>query len=124
METLRQIKEDIPLANISTFHSFCDTIVKEYYHIIGIEPMYQIVEEVDTLTILNRISKEVFNEFVNDSNNSERFKVVAEVLGVDYLSSKKIMEDVKALYKDIKTKGDSIEEAKISQETTLKGLMN
>ncbi|WDC85595.1 UvrD-helicase domain-containing protein [Caloramator sp. mosi_1] len=118
------MKEDIPLANISTFHSFCDTIVKEYYHIIGIEPMYQIVEEVDTLTILNRISKEVFNEFVNDSNNSERFKVVAEVLGVDYLSSKKIMEDVKALYKDIKTKGDSIEEAKISQETTLKGLMN
>ncbi|GFR34210.1 UvrD-helicase domain-containing protein [Thermobrachium celere] len=111
-EALRKIKEEIPLANISTFHSFCDTIVKENYHIIGIEPMYKIVEEVDTLTILNRIANEVFDEFVNSTEYKDKFETVADVLGVDYLSKKKIIEDVKSIYKEIKTKGDSIEDAK------------
>lgn len=111
-EILKKIKEDIPLANISTFHSFCDTIVKENYHIIGIEPMYQIVENVDVLTLLNRISDEVFNEFLNKAENMERFETMAQVLGVGYLTKNKILKDVIYLYNDIKTKGDSIEKAK------------
>lgn len=111
-EILKRIKEDIPLANISTFHSFCDTIIKENYHIIGIEPMYQIVEDVDVLTLLNRISNEVFNEFINKPENIERFETMAQVLGDDYLTKNKILKDVIYLYNDIKTKGDSIEKAK------------
>ncbi|SKA79721.1 ATP-dependent helicase/nuclease subunit A [Caloramator quimbayensis] len=111
-EDLRRIKEKLPLANISTFHSFCDTIVKENYYIIGIEPMYQIIEEVDTLTLLNRVSDSVFDEFISYTDNTEKLEILSEVLGIDYLSRKKIIEDVKYLYQEIKTKGDSIEKAK------------
>ncbi|MBZ4662708.1 MAG: hypothetical protein JG776_390 [Caloramator sp.] len=119
-DALRKIKEELPLANISTFHSFCDTLVKENYYIVGIEPMYKIVEEVDTLTLLNRIADEVLDEFVNNSEYRDKFETVAEVLGVEYLSKKKIIEDVKHLYKEIKTKGDSIEEAKRFTENNIK----
>lgn len=110
-QRLKKIKEDVPLANISTFHSFCDTLIKENYYLIGIEPMYQIIEEVDTLTLLNRFSEEILNKYILDEKYTEHFNALFEILGVEFVTKGDILKEVKGLYKEIKTRGDRIEEA-------------
>lgn len=110
-QRLKKIKEDVPLANISTFHSFCDTLIKENYYLIGIEPMYQIIEEVDTLTLLNRFSEEILNRYISDENYREHFNALFNIIGVEFVTKGDILKEVKGLYKEIKTRGDRLEEA-------------
>ncbi|MCX7951475.1 MAG: UvrD-helicase domain-containing protein, partial [Clostridiales bacterium] len=111
-QRLKKIKEDVLLANISTFHSFCDTLIKENYYLIGIEPMYQIIEDVDTLTLLNRFSEEILNKYISDEKYKKHFEALFNIIGVEFVTKGTILKEVKGLYKEIKTRGDRIEEAK------------
>lgn len=106
---LKGIKENLDGANISTFHSFCDKIIREYYYKIGLEPMYQIIEEVDSETILSKLTGEILEEFLRDKRYFENFDFLFDEFGVDYVSSGALGFEVRKIYKKIREKADDIE---------------
>ncbi|KRQ87139.1 ATP-dependent DNA helicase UvrD1 [Caloramator mitchellensis] len=121
---LRRIKEDINLSNISTFHSFCDSIIREYYYKLGLEPMYQIIEEVDAETLLTRFADEVVEEFLSDSNNETTFEILFDTFGIDYVIKKDLHSDLKELYKRIREKAEDIEKVEAYTYGSLKRYYN
>ncbi|WDU83525.1 UvrD-helicase domain-containing protein [Caloramator sp. Dgby_cultured_2] len=98
---LKRIKENLDGANISTFHSFCDKIIREYYYKIGLEPMYQIIEEVDSETILSKLTGEILEEFLRDKRYFENFDFLFDEFGVDYVSSGALGFEVRKIYKKL-----------------------
>ncbi|MCX7903913.1 MAG: UvrD-helicase domain-containing protein [Caloramator sp.] len=113
---LKRIKENLDGANISTFHSFCDSIVREYYYKIGLEPMYQIIEEVDSETILSKLTSEIIEEFLKDERYFENFNFLFDEFGVDYVLSGGFAFETRKIYKKIREKADDIE-TKVRQKT-------
>ncbi|MDO6355239.1 UvrD-helicase domain-containing protein [Caloramator sp. CAR-1] len=105
-QKLRKIKEDLPLANISTFHSFCDSILRENCYLLGIDPNYKIIEEVDELTILDSIIDDVIKEVIMDKQKSEIIELIIEEYGADYILKKRLNKELKELYNQIMANGD------------------
>jgi len=92
---LIKIKEKLDQANISTFHSFCDKIIREYYYKLELEPMYQIIEEVDSETILTKIIEDVIEEFLQDTSFEEHFDALFEQFGIEYVSKGTFNKEIK-----------------------------
>lgn len=61
----RQIKQ-LAAAKISTIDSFCQTIVKEYFHILDISPVFQIIqaseERLMRAEVFDRLSERLYKE--------------------------------------------------------------
>ena len=49
-------------ANITTIHSFCLSVIKQYYYEIGIEPNLKIANEIDNELMKYEILQEMFDE--------------------------------------------------------------
>ncbi|SEF60661.1 ATP-dependent exoDNAse (exonuclease V) beta subunit (contains helicase and exonuclease domains) [Caloramator fervidus] len=107
---LIKIKEKLDQANISTFHSFCDKIIREYYYKLELEPMYQIIEEVDSETILTKIIEDVIEEFLQDTSFEEHFDALFEQFGIEYVSKGTFNKEIKKMYRKIREKGSDINE--------------
>lgn len=108
---LKAIKENLVFANISTFHSFCDDIIKDNYHLIGIDPMYKIIENVDRQTLLNRCAEEVLDLFIEDARYINYFDAYCSHVKTRYNLKSQILDEVLTIYGEITTRGDSVEEA-------------
>ena len=52
--------DDLSIADISTVHSFCNTIIKRYFYIAGVDPTFSVAEEVVADEIKKEAIKEVF----------------------------------------------------------------
>jgi len=108
---LKEIKENLVFSNISTFHSFCDGIIKDNYYLIGIDPMYKIIEDVDKKTILKKCAVEVLDLFVEDESNSNYFDLYCSCIKTKYNLKNQILNDLINIYTEITTRGDSIKDA-------------
>ncbi|MBC7088347.1 MAG: UvrD-helicase domain-containing protein [Tissierellales bacterium] len=108
---LNEIKENMVLSNISTFHSFCDDIIKENYYLIGIDPMYKIIENIDRQAILKKCAEEILNLFIEDDRYHNCFDMYFSSVKVKYDLKTQILNEILSIYKEITTRGDSIKEA-------------
>ena len=61
-ERLRRQLRLIPTANISTVHSFCNFIIGQYFHRIGLDPSYTQGTEEELALIKNRVMDELLEE--------------------------------------------------------------
>lgn len=62
-EYLREQIDDVTLADISTVHSFCGNIVKEFFEEAGIDPSYSILEPEEKEGMLDKSVDAVLKEY-------------------------------------------------------------
>lgn len=63
-------------ANITTMHSFCLDVIKNYFYTIDLDPSFRIADDTECTLMKNEIIEELFEElYENDDNN---FKTLVE----------------------------------------------
>ena len=62
-EYLREQIEDAPLADISTMHSLCSTIIKNNFEYLGIQPSYSIVDDNEKQVLFGKAVANVMKEY-------------------------------------------------------------
>lgn len=55
--------DDIPLADISTFDSFCQKLVKKYFYVLGIDPGFNIVQGTKQVELQNKSLKNAIKAY-------------------------------------------------------------
>ncbi|MCL1951042.1 MAG: helicase-exonuclease AddAB subunit AddA [Turicibacter sp.] len=79
---LRSQLAKLPRAQISTFHAFCDHLIRRYYYLLDIDPAYVIADDIDVGLIADSVLESLFDDlsesedpaFIQlvDSFNSDR----------------------------------------------------
>ena len=67
----RVIKElsEIPTADISTLHSFCGRLIRQYFFAVGVAPDFKIIDETDAAIIRAECVDSVFKEFYDGGDD-------------------------------------------------------
>ncbi|MDE5755913.1 MAG: UvrD-helicase domain-containing protein, partial [Clostridia bacterium] len=60
---LREQIEDVPLADISTMHSLCSSIIKNNFEYLGIQPSYSIVDDSEKQVLFGKAVANVMKEY-------------------------------------------------------------
>ncbi len=68
-EILSQI-DDIPVANISTIHSFFQKEIKKYFYVIGIDPSFVLIDELEIENLKAKALKEAMQQFYQEDSVS------------------------------------------------------
>ena len=82
-------------ANISTIHSFCLEVIKNYFYEIGISPNFRIGDNAEIKLLKQETLEEVFEEFYEEENN-DFVKLVDTYCG--YRDDKQLRELVLKIY--------------------------
>ncbi|MGC8742660.1 MAG: helicase-exonuclease AddAB subunit AddA [Verrucomicrobiia bacterium] len=69
----------LPLAHISTLHSFCFNLVKLHFHKLGLDPQVTVIEEGEAKVLASKVLDEIFNQhYSGDSDYDIRVKNLIE----------------------------------------------
>ena len=60
-------------ANITTMHSFCLDVIKNYFYTIDLDPSFRIGDETEATLIKNEILEELFEEYYEEEYDSEYY---------------------------------------------------
>ena len=64
---------EVQNASISTLHSFCSKLLKSYFYVIGIDPAFTLIDEIESKTLKDKAyGKLVDNAFLRDDGASAR----------------------------------------------------
>lgn len=67
-DTFAQALDDLETTEISTIHSFCQKVLKNYFHVIGIDPMMSVCDEQKRQALFRDAWLEAFNELLEGEN--------------------------------------------------------
>ena len=65
---LSNIKMQITNSNIDTIHGFCGKILRDHFAFLGLDPDFNIMEEVDKSVLLSEIADSVIQSFIENEN--------------------------------------------------------
>lgn len=71
--------DKLSTADISTFHSFYERIVKKYFYILQINPSFEILSEEEFTVLKNKAFEQAIDEF--KKNNFEEYLIISDILG-------------------------------------------
>ncbi|MDE5616651.1 MAG: UvrD-helicase domain-containing protein, partial [Clostridia bacterium] len=63
---IRDQIEDIPLADISTLHSFCGMLIRTNFEYLDVQPSYSIVDEEEKQTLFSKAAESVLKKLTTD----------------------------------------------------------
>lgn len=69
----------LPLANISTFHTFCFQIVKRYYYLVDLDVTVTLMDDGDALALRD----DVLEAFLDDQYEKDEFLTLVHTFGGD-----------------------------------------
>lgn len=90
-EFLREQIDDVPMADISTVHSFCGNLIKEYFETVGVDPSYSILEDEEKESMLGSAIDSVFEYY--GENADSLFSTLKFFFG----SEKSLRENIKKI---------------------------
>ena len=67
--------------NISTIHSFCSELVREYFYILNVSKDFRIGEDSELELLKNEAMDETFDELYNQKDNSDFLSLVENFSG-------------------------------------------
>lgn len=70
-------------SNITTIHSFCKSVVKQNFHVLGIDPSFRIADSTEIILLKEEIILEIFEEEYDKENNNIFLELV-EMYGDKY----------------------------------------
>ena len=82
-------------AAILTIHSFCLSVIRDHFHVIGIDPAFRIAEEGELRLLMQDVLEELIEEFY--AEGSEEFLAFVDQYGTGK-NDKKIEELILQLY--------------------------
>ncbi len=82
-------------ADISTIHSFCSKVIKENYHVLGIEPTMSVMDTIET----NSLKKQCLDEVIEQSYSDEEM-LPAIYTYTDNYGDKKLRSTVRKIYEN------------------------
>ena len=68
VERMKNALAEIPTASISTFHSFCSDLLKKYFYVAKIDPLYAIADEADAKELKKRAIDQLFLQKYSDGD--------------------------------------------------------
>lgn len=83
-------------ANITTMHSFCLDVIKNYYHTIELDPTFRISDETENILLRLEVINDMFEDYYEEEN--EEFKRLIEAYS-DSKSDQKLKDIILDLYK-------------------------
>ena len=87
--------DDVPLADISTFDSFCQKIVKKYFYLIDVDPSFSVLDESEQTFYQNLAMKKAIETY--KQKNRERYFALFNCFA-DNRTDKNIYEIVLSIY--------------------------
>ncbi|MCK5811410.1 MAG: helicase-exonuclease AddAB subunit AddA [Clostridiales bacterium] len=97
-------------STITTIHAFCSEIVKEYYHVLDVDPSFSIVDNTKKEQLIKESLDEVF--MVEYENKNEQFLKLVNKYGTGYDDSK-LYDLVIEIHKFIMSSPDPLEQLDI-----------
>lgn len=107
----------LPLAEISTIHSWCQRLIRNYFYAIDADPAFEIADETEARAWLREATNEAIEETAGDDPDFADFCEVNE----RHRSYEKIVGDVMRLYDFAFSQPDP---EKFLKEDAFKGLNN
>lgn len=89
-------------ASISTIHSFCGEIIRSFFPIIGVDPMYRILPDSEGAAMSDKALDEALSEIYDEAD--EDFRELAK-----RFSDKDIMDAVRSLHVFLSARADAEE---------------
>lgn len=114
---LVQLRMMITTASIDTIHGFCGRLIRNNYIILGIDPAFEIIEEVDAGMKLSQLTDEAIRAYMDNPENRERLEAVIKAYSSGILAGS-LKNSVINLYQSIREKGLSPSEISFSQYKT------
>ena len=65
-------------AKITTIHSFCLDVIRNYFHLIDLDPKFRIADDTETILLKNETIEELFDEKYEEENKNEQFLRLVE----------------------------------------------
>ena len=79
--SLRRQQLRLQNAHISTIHSFCSELVREYFYILNVSKDFRIAEDSELELLKNEAMDETFDELYNQKDNSDFLSLVENFSG-------------------------------------------
>ncbi|WP_027408997.1 helicase-exonuclease AddAB subunit AddA [Anoxybacteroides tepidamans] len=73
---LRRQMSLLPKASISTIHSFCLDVIRKYYYLIDLDPVFRIADETEIELLKEEVIEELFEEQYGKEENEMFLSVV------------------------------------------------
>ncbi len=71
----------ISQSHISTFHAFCNKLIKRYYYLLELDPVFKIADDIEIGIIQDEVMETLFDELSEDEN--EAFIMLSEQFNND-----------------------------------------
>ena len=92
-DLLSQI-DDLPIANISTIHSFFQKVLKKYFYYIGLDPSFKLIDELESENLKAKALTDAMQEFFE--SNPADYENLLTLYGNDR-TDKKLQRVVKSI---------------------------
>lgn len=66
----------LPRADIKTIHAFCLQVIREYYHILGLDPAMRTADPSEIKLLQNEVLEELFEQLYADESNGWFFDLL------------------------------------------------
>ncbi len=94
---LQQQMQRLYLAKISTVHSFCTDILREYAYRLDISADFRVLEEREAADLQDRVMQQILDESYNDAENNPEFTALVDSQGLGR-DDRKIPEVIYEVY--------------------------
>lgn len=79
-ERVAEQLENLDSANICTLHSFCNTLLRNYFYVVDIDPSFTVLDTITAATLKSNAMDEVFEQYF--SQRDEVFNEVYKIFSV------------------------------------------
>ena len=69
----------LPYANISTFHGFCNKVLKRYHYLVDLDSNVQLMDDMEAIML----RADVLNDFMDSMYEDKDFRLLVDVFGAD-----------------------------------------
>ena len=103
---LKNELEFLPMADISTVHTFCSKLVKQYFYEVGIDPASKVVEDEESTFLKNESLTEILNQYIEKED--DLFNTLFETYNKKRRDNE-LKQSILNLYYFLKTKNNYID---------------
>lgn len=101
---LSDIKLQLTNANIDTIHGFCSKLLRDNFDYLGLDPNFEILEEVDKNVILSRLADKVISAFLEKDENEKAIRTIAVLLSTGFFYGK-LKQGILSVFQAMREKG-------------------
>ncbi|MCD6361509.1 MAG: UvrD-helicase domain-containing protein, partial [Armatimonadetes bacterium] len=124
-EGLYSLRQEIEFAYISTIHGFCSRVLRENAIEAGVDPQFQVLEELEAARLKEVVLAELVNEWIEQE--PERLSHIINDVKFEtqlHAINKEFYENILNIYAKIRVSGRTFEEALETSDVSLEDAKN